>query len=228
MKTQIFVVLLSLQFVVLGQNKLTKSEEKQGFKLLFDGKNLDNWRNFQSKSINSFWKVENESITLTQGGGGEIVSLEKYENFELILEWKISDCGNSGIFYHVSEDSIFKNAYETGPEMQILDNKCHPDNKMITHQAGALYDMKAVSLNSVKKAGEWNIVKIIVNKNKVEHWLNGKKVVQYSLFDTNWDKMVKNSKFYDWKGFGKYKSGHIALQDHGDKVSFRNIKIRKL
>ncbi|TAG53814.1 MAG: DUF1080 domain-containing protein [Cytophagales bacterium] len=228
MKTQIFVVLLSLQFVVLGQNKLTKSEEKQGFKLLFDGKNLDNWRNFQSKSLNSAWKVENESITLTQAGGGEIVSLEKYENFELILEWKISDCGNSGIFYHVSEDSIFKNAYETGPEMQILDNKCHPDNKMITHQAGALYDMKAVSLNSVKKAGEWNIVKIIVNKNKVEHWLNGKKVVQYSLFDTNWDKMVKNSKFYDWKGFGKYKSGHIALQDHGDKVSFRNIKIRKL
>ncbi len=228
MKRISILTLILCHLFANGQNQLTKSEIKQGFKLLFDGKSLENWHNFKTNSINPAWQIKDGAITLTKAGGGDIISAEKYDNFELLLEWKISDCGNSGIFYRVSQDSMYNNGYETGPEMQILDNKCHPDNKQLTHQAGALYDMKPVSKVTVKKAGQWNLVKIKILNNKVEHWLNGIKVVEYTLNDASWAKLVKYSKFHDWKGFGTYSSGHIGLQDHGDIVSFRNIRIRKL
>lgn len=159
---------------------------------------------------------------------GDIITENKYESFELKLDWKIADCGNSGIFYHVSEDSIFNATYESGPEMQLLDNKCHPDSQWENHRAGSLYDMIAPSKVTVKKAGEWNTVKLIVKKNKVKHFLNDVMIVEYTLFDAKWNAMVAKSKFNNWKGFGTYKKGHIALQDHGDRVAFRNIKLKPI
>lgn len=225
---KITIILCVLQITLFAQNALTQKEIKQGWKLLFDGKTTNGWRNFKSKTINSQWKVEDGCLVLSDKNGGDIVSENQYESFELNLEWKISDCGNSGIFYHVAEDTTFGAVYSTGPEMQILDDTCHPDNKWKNHRAGSLYDMIAPSKVTVKKAGEWNKVKLIVKGNQVKHFLNDVMIVQYTLFDKKWDEMIANSKFKDWKGFGKYKKGYIALQDHGDKVYFKNIKIRVL
>lgn len=225
---KITLILIALTFSVFAQNTLTKKEIKQGWKLLFDGKTTNGWRNYKSNTINPQWKVQAGAIVLTTVNGGDIMTEKQYESFELSLEWKIADCGNSGIFYHVVEDSAYWATYSTGPEMQILDDKCHPDNKLENHRAGSLYDMITPSKVTVKKAGEWNKVLLIINQNKVKHYLNDVLIVEYTLFSPEWDAMVAKSKFADWKGFGKFKKGHIALQDHGDTVSFRNIKIREL
>lgn len=224
----IFLLLIIIQSNIFAQNVLSKKEISQGWKLLFDGKTTQGWRNFKSKTINEQWKVQDGTLVLIEKSGGDIVSENKYASFELNLEWKISDCGNSGIFYHVSEDSVYEAAYTTGPEMQILDDKCHPDNKILSHRAGSLYDMITPNKATVKKAGEWNKVRLIINGNDVKYYLNGALIVQYTIFTPEWDAMVAKSKFNGWNGFGIYKSGHIALQDHGDKVSFRNIKIKEL
>ncbi len=222
--------LLVLHFSVLAQNTLTQSEKKEGWKLLFDGQSTNGWRNYKSRTINSQWKVIDGTLTLAEKGAGDIVTIDAYQNFELSLEWRISKCGNSGIFYNVVEDtaSWAGSVYSSGPEIQILDDVCHPDNKLENHRAGALYDMIAPYKNVVKPAEEWNKVNLKVNKGKVEQWLNGTKVAEYSLWTPEWDAMVAKSKFNGWKGFGKFKKGHIALQDHGDVVSFKNIKLKQL
>ncbi|MDX2196898.1 MAG: DUF1080 domain-containing protein [Cytophagales bacterium] len=227
----IIAALLSGNMCLLSaQNTLTAQEKKDGWQLLFDGTTTQGWHNYRSTTINPQWKVVDGALTLTEKNGGDIVTADEFENFELKLDWKISDCGNSGLFYGVLEDtaSWAWAVYATGPEMQILDDKCHPDNKLETHRAGALYDMLPCSKATVKPAGQWNEITLKINKGKAEHWQNGTKVVEYTLWTPEWDAMVAKSKFNGWKGFGKYKKGKIALQDHGDVVSFRNIKIRKL
>ena len=162
------------------------------------------------------------------GDGGDLVTNDEYENFELQLEWKISNCGNSGIMFNVVEDDIYCCPYLTGPEMQILDNTCHPDTKFKTHRAGDLYDMIETKYLTVRPAGEWNKVRLISNKGNVQFWLNGYEVVSFKMHDDNWKEMIAKSKFRDWEDFGMAKKGKIVLQDHGDKVWFRNLKIRKL
>lgn len=209
-------------------NQLSASEQKQGWKLLFDGQSPNGWRNYRSKTINPQWKVVDGTLTLAEKGGGDIITENQYENFELNLEWRIQDCGNSGIFFGVVEDTSYCCVFFTGPEMQILDDKCHPDNKLENHRAGALYDMITCSKPTVKPAGEWNQIRLVKKNGKVEQWQNGTKVVEYTMWTPEWDAMVAKSKFKDWKGFGKYKKGHLALQDHGDVVSFRNIKLKEL
>jgi len=144
------------------------------------------------------------------------------------MEWKISDCGNSGIIYNVAENDNYDYVWQTGPEMQILDNVCHPDAEIITHRAGDLYDMVSCSEETFTGANKWNQVRLIVNNGKTEHWLNGKKVVEFEMFSEEWKEMIAKSKFKDMDGFGTIRRGHIALQDHGDRIAFRNIKIRKL
>jgi len=219
-------------------NTLTATEKSTGWKLLFDGASTNGWHNFNKTTIGTSWIVENGALALdarknTEGhwqapDGGDILTAEEYENFELNIEWKISPCGNSGIIYNVVESKDHEYVWQTGPEMQVLDNTCHPDTRFVTHRAGDLYDMIECKYVTVKPAGEWNKVRLIKNKGKVEHWLNGVKVVEYEMYTDTWKEMIKVSKFKDMAGFGLATKGKIALQDHGDKVWYRNIKIRPL
>lgn len=216
-------------------NITAEAKPKKGkWETLFDGKSLAGWHTYLKggQPISDKWKVEDKTITLTGGGAGDIITDKEYENFELEIEWKISEKGNSGIMYHVHEDPQFKTTYATGPEMQVLDNERHPDakaGKNNNRTAGSLYDMlPPTDPSAYKPAGEWNKAKLIVQNGKAEHYLNGKKIVEYPTSGPEWDKMVADSKFKGWAGFGKYAKGHIALQDHGDKVWYRNIRIREL
>lgn len=189
---------------------------------------LDQWRNFKSETLKPQWKLDEGAIYLTEKGGGDIVTKKEYENFELQLEWRISEGGNSGIMFHVLENDQVKTPWNSGPEMQVLDNAKHPDAKIKTHRAGDNYDLQSSSEETVKPAMQWNKAKLIVNQGKVEHWLNGKKVVEYQLGSPEWEAQFQKSKFKSLPFYGKGKKGHIALQDHGDKVWFRKIKIREL
>ncbi len=172
------------------------------------------------------------AFTPGKEGGKNIITKDKYTNFILSLEWKISERGNSGVFWGIFEDEAFPEAYQTGPEIQVLDNERHPDANANPkyHQAGALYDMVQPAYDVCNPAGEWNtyIIKVDHNSNSGEVTLNGKVIVEFPVHGAAWDAMVAKSKFKDWKGFGKYQTGHIGLQDHRDKVWYRNIKIKKL
>jgi cytochrome c len=213
----------------VANNTLTEVEKAAGWELLFDGKSMSSWRNFKKETIGSGWIIDQEAIHLNsvprpEGGwqvkdGGDIITAKEYENFEFTLEWKIGACGNSGIMFNVVESDDFNYVWETGPEMQILDNTCHPDTKYPTHRAGDLYDMIEC---------KYVTIRLISNNGKVEHWQNGHKVVEYEMHTDKWKEMIANSKFKDMKSFGLSKKGHISLQDHGDKIWFRNIKIREL
>ncbi len=161
-----------------------------------------------------------------------LVTKKEYTDFILSLEWKISDTGNSGIFWGVKEDPSLPEAYQSGPEIQVLDNLKHPDAKVEgkTHQAGALYDMVAPSNDVTKPVGEWNICVLTINHkiNEGSVVLNGEKIVDFPVNGDGWNSMVADSKFAEWKHFGKYTTGKIGLQDHGDMVSYRDIKIKEL
>jgi hypothetical protein len=249
MKLFVAVVLVAMNLTALGQapvakpkkvsalpNTLTPAEKKIGWVLLFDGKTTAGWHTFNKKTIGSAWKVANGALYLDTSrkegwqvkGGGDIVTEKEYENFHFKMEWKISPAGNSGIIFLVKEDPKYKHAWLTGPEMQIVDNNGHSDGKIIKHKAGDLYDLIASSKESAKPAGEWNQVEIICNKGKLNFFLNGVNVVSTTLWNEEWKKMVARSKFIEMPDFGTYTSGRIALQDHGNLVWFRNIKIKKL
>ena len=186
--------------------------------------------------MSSAWVVEDGAMVLPDGTGSgkgnNIVTDKEYTNFELSMEWKIVEGGNSGIFWGVKEGEGYKTPYQTGPEIQVLDNERHPDsfNKPNYHQAGALYDMVQPSQNVCKPAGEWNhvLISINYNTNKASVKLNDVEIVTFALTGPDWDALVADSKFSDWDDFAKFKTGKIGLQDHGDGVSYRNINIREL
>lgn len=202
---------------------------------VFNGENLDGWKAYNASEITQ-WSVEDGALTFTpaegeRSGTENIITEDEYTNFELTLEWKISEGGNSGIMWGVQEDEKFNEPYLTGPEIQILDNKAHPDAKNgPIRQAGALYDMVEPSRDVTKPAGEWNtmVLRIDHEENKGTVTLNGTQTTEFPLHGEEWDKLVEDSKFSTWEDFGKYRSGHIALQDHGDKVWYRNIRIKEL
>ena len=214
-----------------GHNTLNEKEIKEGWKLLFDGKSTAGWRTFNATMAGPGWKVQNGELYLdktVKEGRGDILTDAEYEDYEFSIDWKIDACGNSGIIFNVVEDPKYSATYVTGPEMQVLDNSCHPDAKIIKHRAGDLYDLISSSKETVKPAGEWNHAMIRSKDGKMEFWLNGTKAVEFTMHDSKWDQMVAGSKFKTMPDFGKSTKGRIALQDHGDNVWFRNIKIREL
>lgn len=204
------------------------------WKLLFNGENLDGWRSYGEAAPKPAWIVEDGAIVLdadentASSIGGDLITQDQYENFELELEWKISKGGNSGIFFGVREIPGQRVAYETGVEMQVLDNDNHADGKVPETRAGSCYALYAATEDVVRPVGEYNEVRLIVRDGNVEHWLNGHKIVEYTIGSEDWAKRVAASKFADWPHFARYRKGHIALQDHTDRVWYRNIRLREL
>jgi hypothetical protein len=202
--------------------------------VLFNGENLDGWRRYGESAPGSNWIVEDGAIVLdvdattSSTTGGDLMTADQYENFELQLEWKISTGGNSGIFFGVQEIAGQRVAYETGIEMQILDDDRHADGARRETSAGSCYALYPPTADVVRPVGEYNDVRIVVRDSHVEHWLNGVMIVEYTIGSADWTDRVAASKFADWQHFARYRKGHIALQDHTDRVWFRNIRIRQL
>lgn len=205
--------------------------------VLFDGTSFEGWKGYRQEGVPDSWKLEEGAMVFTppanrpDGEHYNLVTESEFESFVLSLEWKISEGGNSGIFWGVVEDEKYDQPYHTGPEIQVLDNDKHPDAKNgTTHQAGALYDMVAPSEDVTKPIGEWNHTEITVDygEKRGSVVLNGEEIVNFPVGNEMWNVMVSKSKFADWEGFGKFTRGKIGLQDHGDKVAFRNIKIKEL
>lgn len=203
---------------------------------LFDGQTFNGWSKYGGGEVGKAWKIENGELYLDAankagwqtGDGGDIVTNEEFENFHFKYEWKIAPNGNSGVIFLVHESPEYQYPWQTGPEMQVLDNAGHPDAKIISHRAGDLYDLIVSSQETVKPAGEWNQAEIVINQGKLDLFLNGVNIVSTQLFTPEWEALIAKSKFKDMPGFGKYKKGKISLQDHGDVVHYRNLMIKKL
>ncbi len=211
-------------------NALSEAEKSAGWTLLFDGRDASaNFRNYGGTKLNSGWIIEDGALVLdpTLKAGGDITTKEEYGDFEFAIDWKISRKGNSGIMYRVKE-APGQPAWFTGPEYQILDNKEASDNKTTLTWAASNYALIAPTPDVCNPAGEWNRTLIRAKGNKIEHWLNGFKVVEYEIGSQSWLDLVAKSKFADLKEYGRIPVGRILLQDHGQRVSFRNIKIRKI
>jgi len=214
---------------------ITTSNEE--WEVLFDGSSFEGWHFYNAGDVTEPWKLEDGTMVFyppkekIKGVNYNIVSDREYTNFVLTLEWKVSEAGNSGIFWGIFEDKKYEHPFETGPEIQVLDDEGHPDAKVgMTHRAGALYDMVAPSKDVTRPAGSWNKLILTVNHKTNEGSVvqNGEKIVEFPIHGEGWDAMVANSKFATWEGFGKYATGKIGLQDHGDTVAYRNIKIKKI
>jgi len=206
-------------------NTLTPEERAAGWRLLFDGHSTVGWRGWQMDSMPSGWGVREGALTRVRAAA-DIITTDKFKNFELSLEWNIAKNGNSGIFYRASEDETA--IYWTASEMQVLDDAGHPDGQSRLTAAGADYGLYPSPAGVVKPAGQWNQARLVVNGNHVEHWLNGVKVVEYELLSPDWEAKVKASKFADHPKYGRNAEGYIGLQEHEFRVAFRNIKIRVL
>lgn len=210
------------------QNLLTDAEKAAGWKLLFDGKSLAGWHPFKKPGTPiQGWSVDGGCIART-GPGGDIVTDEKYDNFELKIEWRVTPGANSGIFYGVSEEEPNRWVFETGPEMQVLDNAEHVDGRNPLTSAGSNYALIAPPKDVTRPVGFFNEARIVVRGDHVEHWLNGTKLLEYTWGGEEWQRLVKSSKFAGMPRYGTVRKGHIAIQDHGDRVWFRNAKIRPL
>jgi hypothetical protein len=205
--------------------------------VLFDGSSFDGWHFYNGGEVMEPWKLEDGAMVLyppeskPEGANYNLVTDTEFTDFVLSLEWKIAEGGNSGIFWGVKEDEKYGEPYLTGPEIQVLDDERHPDAQNGTDRlAGALYDMVSPSTKAVKPAGEWNAVEIMINHktNEGRVMLNGTKIVEFPVEGEGWNELVANSKFADWEAFGAFKKGKIGVQDHGDVVAFRNIKIKEL
>ncbi|MFQ5805131.1 MAG: family 16 glycoside hydrolase [Phycisphaerae bacterium] len=213
------------------QNFLTEEEKAVGWRLLFDGKTTNGWHGYKKDSFPSDgWKVidtpQQGACLVRVGPAGDIATDEEFDNFELKLEWRISAAGNSGIFYRVKEKYGWP--WESGPELQVLDNAEHADGRNPKTSAGSNYALHAPLRDVTQPVGLFNQVRILADGPHVEHWLNGVKVVEYELWTDEWKRLVAGSKFKKWPNYGLVRKGHIVLQDHGDKVWYRNIKIRRL
>jgi hypothetical protein len=213
-----------------GEANTENTEVQSDWIALFDGESLQGWSTYGKSTVGDAWKVQDGTLFFdsSEGNGGDLVTDESFSDFHLELEWKISENGNSGVMFYVQENDEYNYPWQTGPEMQILDNDGHPDAKIRTHRAGDLYDLIESSEEAANPVGEWNKSEIIAKNGKLDFFLNGVNTVSTTMWDDQWNKMVAGSKFKDMPGFGKYQKGKIALQDHGDDVWFRNIRIKRL
>lgn len=233
MRTVLFLVSAITIMSFMNDNKqkdntLTAKEKKEGWKLLFDGTTMTGWRSYQNKQTDN-WDVKNGELYCKEEGvtkRADLITTDNFENYELQIDWKISPKKNSGIIYMVTEGNGA--TYESGPEYQLIDDIGYPGKLSDKQLSGSNYDMNAPSAKVAKPAGEFNHTKIVINKGHVEHWLNGTKVVEYQLWSPEWEQTKANSKWKDVKPYGMSKAGHIALQDHGGGVAFKNIKIKPL
>jgi hypothetical protein len=226
-------------------NTLTDDERDRGWRLLFDGRTFDGWRGLGYDSVpTAHWKIDNGTIKkipnreiarMADGqpaSGGDLMTKERFGDFELSWEWKIGRAGNSGVKYNVSEEismAAAPNHAALGFEYQLLDDSLAEDNKVASHRAGALYDLIPPDQSrAVKSAGEWNVSRLVYRGNHGEHWLNGRKIVEFELGTPRMDSLLAKSKYRNIQNFSQRRTGHIVLQDHGEEVYFRNIKIRTL
>lgn len=225
-------------------NALTQAEKQQGWILLFDGKTFEGWRGLGRDSVpEAHWIIEDGAIHKVESGkvpvqadgqplsGGDLMTIETFRDYDLSFEWKISEGGNSGIKYNVSEEMSTRGGPShaaLGFEYQVLDDERHSDNQNPTHLAASLYDMITAENSTLKPVGEYNTGHIILQRNHGEHWLNGVKVVEYDLGSARFDSLFQISKYKNNPDFPKKRAGHIVLQDHSDAAWYRNIKIRRL
>jgi len=219
----VMVTALTLTAMTQAPNTLTAEEQAAGWQLLFDGKSLEHWRGFKQESVPDGWQIVDGTFA-RMSRAGDLITREQYTSFELALEWKVPPGGNSGVMFHVVEG--LEQTYHSGPEMQILDNGGHRDGRNPLTSAGSNYALHAPPRDITRPVGEWNTARLVVNGNHVEHWLNGEGVVEYELGTPDWTEKVAASKFREWPQYGKAGRGHIAIQDHGSAVAFRNVKIR--
>ncbi len=215
----------------IKDNALTKQEKVEGYTLLFDGKTMDGWRGYKNQSLAS-WSVDKATLHCKGSAANygaitaDLMTKDQYDNFDFSVDWKISPEGNSGILYMVTEDNPY--SFESGPEYQIIDDKNFPEKLKDWQHTAANYAMNIAPTANPNPAGEWNHARIVVNGNHVEHWLNGKKVVEYELYGADWYKRKAEGKWKDYPNYGKSKVGYITFQNHGSEAWFKNIKIKKL
>lgn len=213
-------------------NTLTAQERAEGWRLLFNGRDLAGWRSYSGGAPAPSWTVRDGTLMLTKDGGGmsgtDLVTAENYGAFELTLDWKVERGGNSGVLYLARNVPQTKHIYETGPEMQILDDAGHSDGKIPSHRAGALYDLTVPPPGAARPAGSWNHARLRVEPGRIRQWLNGTMTADVPFGNAEWRTRVAGSKFATMPLFGTFASGVIGLQDHGDPVAFRNIKLRPL
>ena len=211
-------------------NTLTPADEQAGWKLLFDGKAIDKWRAYKTISVPDNWTIEDNAITLTNTRRAiDLISVDEFGDFDFRFDWKLwpaPPAGNSGVMYYVNE--LSSETYHTGPEYQVLDNANHADGKNPLTTSASCYAIYAPARDVTKPVGEWNSGRIVINKGKVEHWLNGEKVLEYDLNSADFKAKVAASKFKEWPGYAMARRGHLALQQHLAKVAFRNLKIKTL
>ncbi|EDM35649.1 hypothetical protein PBAL39_03869 [Pedobacter sp. BAL39] len=227
-----YIVSALLLTAIAGVNTIQAQSVKKGFKALSDGKTTAGWHTYGQATAGEKWKVEDGAFHLdpsVQNGGGDLITDKEYTNFHLIYDWKVAPNANSGVIFYVKEDKEKYHAtYSTGLEMQVIDNDGHPDAKNVKHRAADLYDIIASSSEPVKPVGEWNTGEIISKNGKLELKLNGVTVVKTTLWNDDFKALLAKSKFATWKDFAAFKTGKIALQDHGDEVWYRNIMIKEL
>ncbi len=223
----ILVCSLALALSPAEQNSpaLTAAEQADGWQPLFDGRSLSGWRGYKSTTPPAGWSAANGEL-VRNGAGGDLMTVEQYSDFELRLEWKISENGNSGIMYHVVTGD--ENPYESGPEFQILHNAGHKDGASPILSAGSNYAMHPPVKDVTRPVGQWNDIRLIVKGTHVEHWMNGVKLLEFEQFSPDWYARLQASKFSEMPPYGRHMRGHIVLQDHGNVVTYRNIKIKSL
>ena len=204
-------------------NTLTDAERAAGWRLLFDGTTTNGWRGYMRDTMPAGWQAVDGALTRV-ARAADIITTEKFRDFELTLEWKVAERGNSGVFYRAIEGPRL--IYHAAPEYQVLDDERHRDGQSQLTSSGANYGINPAPRGVVKPAGEWNTTRIVVEGKRVEHWLNGVKLLEYELGSEDWKQRVAASKFSEWEVYGQAEQGHIGLQEHGSWVAFRNIKVR--